>query len=231
MLGEGQEITLPDSLDDYDYVTYLDGMVNSTVNDLRKWDQSLRTFSLIKATELAYLQELDTLNNGAINTYSFGWNIKQEEQNITMSHSGSWPGYVSYISRDVQADHLIIILQNFDEIVLPIKTIKEILNDQSISRTYKKEVQLADATLKQFAGTYIDQDDPSSITTLSLGKNALIYNSTNNPWDLPFYPSSENTFFSKAPRMNIGFEFMEKNGKMHLIFLQNDRKIGESVKK
>lgn len=234
--GERQEISQPDSLEYLNYVTYLDGivgdgMVNSTINDLRKWDQSLRTNTLIKQNELAYIQKLDTFNNGAVNTYSFGWNFKQKKEDISMSHSGSWPGYITYISRDLHADNLIVILQNFDEIVLPVKAIREVLNDEPISTTYKKEIQLSDPALKQYTGTYLDSEDQNDVTTLSLGQNALIFNSTNNPWDMPFYPNSKNTFFSKAPRMNIGFEFIEENGKMKLVFLQNGKKIGMSVRK
>ncbi len=236
VLGARQKVSLPDSLEYYDYVTYLDGivgdgMVNSTINDLRIWDQSLRRHAFIQQDELDCLQTLDTLNNGAVNTYSFGWNVKKKDHAINMSHSGSWPGYVTYISRDVHADNLIVILQNFDEIVLPVKAIREVLNDEPISTTYKKEIQLSNSVLKQYTGTYLDGEDPNDVTTLSLGQNALIFNSTNNPWDMPFYPDSENTFFSKAPRMNIGFEFVEEKGAMKLVFLQNGKKIGMSVKK
>ena len=115
--------------------------------------------------------------------------------------------------------------------IVSVKPIKEILNDKPISVSYKKEIQLDDSALKEYIGKYYDIEDNSSITTLTLGKNALIFNSTYNPWDMPFYPNSKNTFFSKAPRMNIGFEFINENGIMKLIFLQNGKQIGTSIKK
>ena len=80
VLGNKQKITLPDSLDYLNYVTMLDGivgdgMVNSTVDDLRKWDKSIREHKLIKQKEFDYIKKLDTLNNGETNNYSFGWNF------------------------------------------------------------------------------------------------------------------------------------------------------------
>lgn len=233
--GELQQITEPDSLPYYDYVRYLDGivgdgMVKSTVNDLRKWDQSFRDLSLLRQDEYRFLQKLDTLNDGSLNTYSFGWNFRKTEDDILMQHTGSWPGYVTYIGRDVEKDNLMVILQNYDEVVLPIKTIKEILDEKPISTTYKKEIQLPESKLQQYVGTYAEKVGSEDITRLTLGKNALIFNSTANPWDMPFYPDSENTFFSKAPRMNLGFRFVKTNDALKLIFLQNGKSIGEATK-
>lgn len=232
VLGDKQNITLPDSLSYLNYVTFLDGivgdgMVNSTINDLKKWDESITKYKLINPKEFEYLKKMDTLNNGEINTYSFGWRFNDS----IMSHSGSWPGYVNYISRNLISNDLIVILQNYDEIVLPVKPIKEILENKSISVSYKKEIQLDSSILKEYEGEYYDSEDSTSITKLTVGNNALIFNSTNNPWDMPFYPDSKNTFFSKAPRMNIGFEFVEENGITKLFFLQNNKQIGKSIKK
>ena len=234
--GERQEVALPDSLGYLQYVIYLDGivgdgMVNSTVNDLRIWDESLRSNAIISKKEFDYLLHRNTLNNGEINDYSFGWNIKQTEDGLSMSHSGSWPGYVTYLSRGVEEEDLIVILQNFDEIVLPVKAINEILNNEPISQTYRQEIKVSNVLLESLAGEYLDEEDGESVTTLTVGENALIFNATNTPWNLPFYPDSESTFFSKAPRMTLGFDFREENGAKKLIFLQNGKKVGMSVKK
>ena len=232
VLGDKQNITLPDSLSYLNYVTLLDGivgdgMVNSTIKDLKKWDESITNYKLINPEEFEYIKKMDTLNNGEINTYSFGWNFNDS----VMNHSGSWPGYVTYISRDIISNNVIIILQNYDEIVLPVKPIKEILESKPISVSYKKEIKLDSSILKEYVGEYYDNEDSTSVTRFTLGNNALIFNSTDNPWNMPFYPDSKNTFFSKAPRMNIGFEFVKENGIMKLIFLQNDKQIGTSIKK
>jgi len=148
-----------------------------------------------------------------------------------MSHSGGWPGYVTYISRNVNKNEMIVILQNFDEIVLPIEAIEEILNDLPVSKKYKKEIHLSRGDLEKYIGKYVDVEDSQSITTLSMGKNALIYNSTDNPWNMPFYPDSKYTFFSKVPRMNLAFEFITDNEKVRLIFLQNGIQIGQAIRK
>ncbi|PQJ78680.1 serine hydrolase domain-containing protein [Polaribacter porphyrae] len=237
ILDDNQNKVLPDSTSYSKYVVYLDGivgdgMVNSTTNDLRKWDKSLRDYVLIPKDEFEKIISLDTLSNGKVNTYSFGWRIKKSEDGLSMSHSGGWPGYITYISRDIDSENLIVILQNFGNVVVPVKTIKEILNNQPISKTYKKEIILPEKILKKYLGEYVDKEDSNSITTLTLGKNSLIYNSTNNQWNMPFFPESNNLFFSKSQRLNIGFKFTEtETGKIKLIFMQNNKKIGESIKK
>ena len=236
VLGENQSVVLPDSVEFQKYVVYLDGivgdgMVNSTINDLDKWDESIRNYTLIHKNEFEYIQELDTLNNGEVNNYTFGWRVNDNGGDITMSHSGGWPGYVTYISRNVNKNEIIVILQNFDEIVLPIEAIEEILNDLPVSKKYKKEIHLSRGDLEKYIGKYVDVEDSQSITTLIMGKNALIYNSTNNPWNMPFYPDSKYTFFSKVPRMNLAFEFITDNEKVRLIFLQNGIQIGQAIRK
>lgn len=235
VLGELQEITEPDSLPYYDYVRYLDGivgdgMVKSTVGDLRKWHESFRDYSLIRKDEFQFIQQLDTLNDGSLNTYSFGWNFRKTGDDLMMKHTGSWPGYVTYIGRHVTEDNLVVILQNYDEVMLPIKSINEILDGKPMSTLYKKEIQLSESHLLRYVGTYAEDANSEDITRLTLGKNALIFNSTANPWNMPFYPDSENTFFSKAPRMNLGFRFETTNDKLKLIFLQNGKRIGEAKK-
>ncbi len=233
--GERQQITEPDSLPYYDYVRYLDGivgdgMVKSTVIDLRKWHQAIRDHALLNKDEFQFMSQLDTLNDGSLNTYSFGWNFRKTDANQIMLHTGGWPGYVNYIGRSVNEDNLVVILQNFDEVVLPIKAINEILDGKPVSIHYKKEIQLTDSELAQFVGTYMEGDDRENITRLTLGKNALIFNSTANTWDMPIYPDSEITFFSKAPRMNLGFKFEQTDDGLKLLFLQSGKRIGEAKK-
>ncbi|WP_153936983.1 serine hydrolase [Riemerella anatipestifer] len=232
VMGDKQQIVLPDSLISLSFVKTLDGivgdgMVKSTITDLRRWDKSLREYRLINKEEFDFIKTLDTLNNGKNNHYSFGWRFNE----TSMSHSGSWPGYVSYISRDLNSDNLIVILQNFDDVVLPIRPIREILDNKPVSVSYKREIQLEASILKRYVGKYYNSENENSVTTLTLGKNALIFNSTNNPWNMPFYPDSRNTFFSKSPRHDIGFKFIEEDGVVKLIFVQNGKEIGTSIKK
>lgn len=235
--GKNQKIVFPDTIDYLKYVVYLDGivgdgMMNSTINDLKKWDESLRNYALITKENFEDILALDTLSDGKTNTYSFGWNLKQNKDDTNMSHSGSWPGYVTYISRSEKNKDLIVILQNYNEIVLPVKTINEILSDKLISKKYNKEISLSVDLLNAYVGEYIDEEDENSITHLKLGKNSLIFNSTNNQWDMPFYPNSKNTFFSKNSRMDIGFKFINNDGhSLKLIFIQNGKEIGTSTKK
>jgi len=129
---------LPDKNPDFDYVIHLDGiqgdgMVNSTLLDLLKWDRVLYENQLLNK---AYQEKLFTpqiLGDGTFNNYGYGWEIHDSNMGKIVSHSGGWPGYVTYIERHLKTDKTIIILQNnFNNFSLPIKTIRKLL--------YKKKI-------------------------------------------------------------------------------------------
>ena len=114
---------LPDSLPQYDFVIYLDGIVgdgiiNSTTSDLLKWDRALKNHTLLnEATQNDMFSPhalLDTIsvNNPTNLFYGYGEFIGKDEFGDYTSHSGSWPGYRNYIIHYLEKDITIIILTN-----------------------------------------------------------------------------------------------------------------------
>src|SRR5690606_25992116 len=79
---------------------YGDGVINSTTNDLLKWDQALYTEKLV-SNEM--MQEAFTdakLNNGKTFNYGFGWLLNDSKEfGRYYYHSGGWPGYVTWMER------------------------------------------------------------------------------------------------------------------------------------
>ena len=110
---------LPDQVKGLDiYVFTLDGIVgagtvNSTIGDLLKWDRSLYTHQLVSKNGVDEIFNNATLNNGTKTKYGFGWFLENNESfGKIINHSGSWPGYISYIERNIDNDKTIILLQN-----------------------------------------------------------------------------------------------------------------------
>lgn len=224
----GERKVLPDSTQRFRYVYTLDGivgdgMVNSTVNDLLKWDQALYTEKLLPAAERDVLFESGKLNDGTPCSYGFGWFIKDnQEGGKTLSHSGSWPGYITYIERNIKNKETLIILQNKKEVVIPAKELRLLLQGKPVpAPEVRKEIVVADSILNTYIGDYLlDQDFVLSITR---EKNQLFAQATGQG-KLPVYPSSETKFFLKV--VDAQMEFVKTDAVVkEMLFYQNGQEI------
>lgn len=112
--------TLPDSLSDYKFVHYLDaitgdGCVNSTISDLELWDKALSENSLVSSATLSKAYSPFYLNNSKKTTYGYGvFTINKSGMIFTVYHSGSWPGYKTFILRFPDLRSSLVILSNND---------------------------------------------------------------------------------------------------------------------
>src|SRR6478736_615491 len=112
-----QKYSLPDSLSEYYFVITLDGIegdgiVNSTTGDLFKWNEALYTDKLIKPESLEEAFTPVKLNNDSTYHYGFGWGIETAPTGRVVVHTGSWPGYRTFIKRYLDTKDCIIVLSN-----------------------------------------------------------------------------------------------------------------------
>jgi CubicO group peptidase (beta-lactamase class C family) len=136
---DGEGYVLPDDHDDYDYVVYLDGIqgdgaVNSTIEDLLKWDRALYTNELVSEETTASLFTGTWTNDEEYVDYGLGWRLDwqeiedPEEPAEVVYHDGDWAGYTSIMVRNLTYELTIIILSNFDDDLEPLYVkIEEIL--------------------------------------------------------------------------------------------------------
>lgn len=147
---------LPDQIKGLDLYVYTldgivgDGTVNSTINNLLKWDRNLYTNQLVSKNSIDEIFNNGTLNSGTNTKYGFGWFIDNNETfGKIVNHSGSWPGYISYIERHIDNDKTIILLQNNDtkNTKIPSKQVRQILYNI-------KPLTLNEDYLKKISGNY-----------------------------------------------------------------------------
>lgn len=106
---------IPDSLEDMSFVVTLDGvfgdgMVNSTLDDLYRWDRALAARKLLDTT---LLFTPGKTKDGTSTEYAFGQGVrKHPKYGYTISHSGGWPGVATYIYRFPETDRTLILLRN-----------------------------------------------------------------------------------------------------------------------
>lgn len=95
-------------------LTYGDGGVISTVEDLLKWDQALYTDRLVKSTTLAEAFESGQLTSGEETGYGFGWEIDEFLGHTRIQHDGAWTGWNSVLVRYPDDRLTIIVLSSLE---------------------------------------------------------------------------------------------------------------------
>lgn len=225
------KFSLPDNLEETKVVVWLDGVVgdgtvNSTVNDLLKWDRALYTTQLLSANDMKELFETATLSDRTDTKYGMGWFIDSTADfGKTVSHSGGWPGYRTYIDRHIDNDKTIIVLENHDNssISMTINSLRNIIYNKPlpIEKT-RKEIHLNNEQLQKFAGVYEIQKGVE--LNISLDKDQLFVQLTGQN-SFPIFAESEISFFLKVVDAQIQFVKNENEEISSLFLLQNGNKI------
>ncbi|MFZ5354529.1 MAG: serine hydrolase domain-containing protein [Bacillota bacterium] len=100
---------------------YAAGAVQTTVEDMYKWNQALYTEKLLKN------ESIKEMFTPYLSGYAYGWIIHKDEA----SHGGGINGYRSYFERNTQENYAIIILGNSDNDTssIVVRKIKQLLSN------------------------------------------------------------------------------------------------------
>ncbi len=208
---------MPDSVAELKYVIYLDGIegdgvVNSTTADLLKWDRSIKNHSLLsEATQNEMLKEQALIDTVKKTHYGFGVFMENTELGYVISHSGGWPGYTTYLARNVDKDQTFIVLSNNSSPSPAITTaLQHILNGKPVVVPYQhKEINMDSVTLQQFVGKYKATNE---ISIERIGNK--LFRVSPNGQKIEVKPESASKFFySDGGDRQIEFE-MDANKKI-----------------
>jgi len=149
---------LPDEKGKDFYCVYLDGivgdgMVNSTLQDLFKWDRALYENTLVNEEDKKLIFSSHQTKDGKDTGYGYGWFIQQDSlYGKVVSHSGGWAGYTTFIERQPDKDKTIILLQNNRTKLtkLPLKNTRKILYEQPVEAPYSLDKDV----LLKYIGDY-----------------------------------------------------------------------------
>lgn len=115
---ESGSYVLPDSLESYQYVHYLDAItgddgVSSSLLDLHRWNQALRNHELVSQTSMARAYGPHRLADGVETDYGYGFLLKNGAGIEPMIyHTGGWPGYSTMILNLPEQELSVILLSN-----------------------------------------------------------------------------------------------------------------------
>lgn len=185
------------------------GALYSTAGDLYKWHRALQSYTLLDKIwqQKAYVPYKEK--------YGYGWFVLDYPTGQkVLAHSGGIPGFNAFFSRIEKEDVCIVLLSNmrFSGVALNevSKNIIKCLFDTTFRiPAIRKEIKLPEATLKQYEGEYVLQEDTSLSITFTQKGQHLHSTITGQPEDR-IYPQSEHLFFTKTA--DAQFEF-EKDGK------------------
>lgn len=206
---------LPDDDPDANFVIYLDGIqgdgvVNSTTGDLLKWDRALKNHSLLsEATQAEMLKEQELADTVNKVYYGYGIAITKKETGTIISHSGGWPGYTTFLGRNIDEDRTIIILSNNNSNSPALaSTIENMIAGKPVVMPYEhKAIAMDSVAIDKFTGSY---QSYSKIKLERKGKK--LFRITANAPSLELIPESVNKFFySDGTDRQIEFEMGEKN--------------------
>jgi CubicO group peptidase (beta-lactamase class C family) len=186
-----------------------DGTVNSTIIDLLKWDRALYENKLISEKSKKEIITPSILNNKSVTQYGFGWVIqKNGVYGNLINHSGGWPGYKTFIERQIENDKTIISLQNNDNdnIYLPIQKIREILYDIKPI----KFINLENSEIEKFVGNYINEKNQTTKFTLENGKLLLEFDGPDDKMELKPFEKTKFKLIGFDPP--VFYDFIIENG-------------------
>ncbi len=225
-----KKYVLPDDLNQTKEVIWLDGVVgdggvNSTVNDLLKWDRALYTNKLLSKKGMKEIFNLTTLSDNSQIKYGYGWQIDNHaEFGKIVYHGGGWPGYATFFARHIDDDKTIIMLQNHDNITLPLNQIRNILYDKNEIL----KVAISNEQLQKFVGAYEIQP---GFTIEIERQNDQLYGKAAGQPTLELTPETETSFLLAEIGAQIVFNFNTEGVIKSLTFSQGGMKIeGKKVK-
>lgn len=222
---------LPDSLPQYQKVIYLDGIqgdgvVNSTLGDLFKWDRALYTDKLFNKERIDEMFTPTPLSNDGYYQYGYGWRIhKGSKFGKVVSHSGGWPGYNAYIERHLDNDKTIIILTNTNTSIHPYNVFLRALYNLALPC----EINLDPEVLRKYVGDY--ELNPHAVFTISISENGQLFAKQPGGEPLAIYPESETRFFFEEFQ-NVFVEFFkDENERVTKFVITSDGGRTEVLKK
>lgn len=211
-----KKMVTPDELGKDHYVVALDGvvgdgMINTTLIDLYKWDKALLGNVFINKEDKKSIFSSYKMNDEKETDYGFGWMIDNPKNyGKIINHSGGWGGYVTWNEIHLENNKIIIVLQNIDDdkTKMPIKNIRKILYNRPI----EKPIKLDTTILKKYAGVY---SKPNGKEAKIIYTNKKLYIAMNPVVKLELIPLSKTKFLVDGFSPEVTYEFfIDDNSKV-----------------
>ena len=198
----------------------------STVDDLVLWANNFDNPVVGGSVVIEKMEERGVLNSGKRIDYAFGQSVSSYRGAKSVSHSGGWAGFRTYLIRFPDLRFNVIVLCNLSSLNPREKALRIAdlyLSDHLESekkKTAEKEVEPIDpGLLDDYLGTW--KLGPGWLLTITRKGNSLTAQATMEP-AYPAVPEKEDRFFVKAYGASLVFE-RDSSGNVHALHYRGIR--------
>ena len=194
------------------------GAIYSTVGDLYQWHRALQAYRMVPKALM------DQAYTPFKNHYGFGWFADSLYGKRVLSHSGDTYGFKSNIARITEDDVCVILLNNIED-----EEMRGALTNDLLAVLYhqpyrlpvfRQEINLSEAILKKYTGTY--RISPQFSLDVVLENGQLWIQPAGQPKS-PIYAERENFFFSKVVDGQLEFVADSSGNIVSVVLYQGGR--------
>ena len=149
-----------------------------------------------------------TLDDGKALEYGYGWGVTQYQGRVVAEHSGSIPGFNTFIARFYEDGVTVIVLSN--RVGFPLSKVTAAIFRQiaGIAEPVHTEIALDDAALEKVVGTYQYETIPIPVTR---GENGSLVIQLGR--EIALKPQSATEFYSPGePDILVTFSEADEGG-------------------
>lgn len=194
---------------------YSAGSIMSTVDDLFKWNQAIKTNQLVTRESIDKAFTNYTLNDGSYINYGYGWGINEINGSPTIEHSGGIFGYTTNGIYLPEEDVFVSMFSNRDDIGpqrISLESAAIVIGKPF--KDIKDSITMEEEALKVLTGVY-DFDDSTSRNIL-FEEGKLFYQASGGV-KTRIIPYEENKFLIMNSLAEIEF-MVNENGVQEALF-------------
>jgi CubicO group peptidase (beta-lactamase class C family) len=207
-------------------IAYSAGAIQSTAEDLFKWNQALKSQTLIKEDSLAKARTAYKLPNGKGTNYGYGWFIGNIQASPLVEHGGNMGGFMSHAIYLPQEDVFVAVFYNFRAPRLP-----EFLAGDLAALTINKPFNIRESALDEtLLKTYVGVYEEEGVERLLTVENGKLYYQRVGANKMNMKPYAKDKFFFENTAVIAEFK-RDANNNIISLEVSNKRGISSSVLK
>lgn len=172
------------------------GGIQSTVDDLLKWNQALKSGKLLKPETLQLAFTAPRLTDGRTSPYGMGWYVEELQGSVALRHGGLLPGYASETLYLPQEDVYVVVLLNVENGKIDSRVWARLLAGLAMGKPYRFEkVAIDPPALEKFVGLY--ENKFGELVNITEQNGQLVFQRPNGGPNNLNYAGDDDFFFEQ----------------------------------